>query len=43
MDVLDRMRVLLAQTYGIDHVTLQPELPAEKDRIFPLKPKKRRD
>ena len=42
MDVLGRMRALLMQNYGIDHVTLQPESSTGNDEVFPLKPKKRR-
>ncbi|MGE5241248.1 MAG: cation diffusion facilitator family transporter [Bacteroidota bacterium] len=41
-DILERMRDLLRERYGIDHVTLQPEIaaPAHKVHIHPVSPRK---
>ena len=41
-DILERMRDLLRRRYGIDHVTLQPEIatPAHKVHIHPVRSRK---
>jgi cobalt-zinc-cadmium efflux system protein len=41
-DILERMRELLHERYGIDHITLQPEIaaPAHKVHLHPAPPKK---
>ena len=43
LEVLEAMRTLLRQEYGIEHVTLQPELhPPSNGKIHPLKPAQKR-
>ncbi len=43
LEVLDAMRTLLRQEYGIEHITLQPELRLPStDKIYPLHPLQKR-